>query len=85
MDNQKPEHYVLVDGPLVMTCMDGERRMAGVAGATPTMSLPHEHFARVSLLATPKARQITLWLYQLCKHFSTDDGMRRVMVCRRRR
>ena len=33
---------------------------------------PHQHFARLSLLATPKTPQITLWPYQLWKHFSTD-------------
>ena len=38
--------------------MGGACRMAGVAVATPTSLLPHQHFTLLSLLATPKAHQI---------------------------
>ena len=43
--------------------MGGECRMAGVAAATPTLSMPHQHFALLSLLATPT---LTCWLTILC-------------------
>ena len=38
-----------------VTAMDGECRMASAVGATPTLTLPDQHFASLSLLATPKA------------------------------
>ena len=38
--------------------MGGAHRMAGVAIATPTSLLPHQHFTLLPLLATPKAHQI---------------------------
>ena len=38
--------------------MGGARRMAGVAVATPSSLLPHQHFTLLPLLATPKAHQI---------------------------
>ena len=37
--------------------------MAGVAVATPTLPMPHQHFAHLSLLATPT---LTCWLTILC-------------------
>ena len=37
--------------------------MAGVAVATPTLPVPHQHFALLSLLATPT---LTCWLIILC-------------------
>ena len=37
--------------------------MAGVAVATPTLPVPHQHFALLSLLATPA---LTCWLIILC-------------------
>ena len=43
--------------------MGGECRMAGVALATPTLPVPHQHFALLSLLATPT---LTCWLILLC-------------------
>ena len=43
--------------------MGGECRMAGVAVATPTLPVPHQHFALLSLLATPT---LTCWLIILC-------------------
>ena len=43
--------------------MGGECRMAGVAVATPTLPVPHQHFALLSLLATPT---LTSWLIILC-------------------
>ena len=43
--------------------MGGECRMAGVAVATPTLPLPHQHIALLSLLATPT---LTCWLIILC-------------------
>ena len=44
-------------------CMVGECRIAGVAVATPTLPVPHQHFALLSLLATPT---LTCWLIILC-------------------
>ena len=43
--------------------MGGECRMADVAVATPTLPVPHQHFALLSLLATPT---LTCWLIILC-------------------
>ena len=43
--------------------MGGECRMAGVAVATPTLPVPHQHFVLLSLLATPT---LTCWLTILC-------------------
>ena len=43
--------------------MGGECRMACVAVAIPTLSVPHQHFALLSLLATPT---LTCWLIILC-------------------
>ena len=43
--------------------MGGECRMAVVAVATPTFPVPHQHFALLSLLATPT---LTCWLTILC-------------------
>ena len=43
--------------------MGGECRMAGVAVATPTLPVPRQHFAILSLLATPT---LTGWLIILC-------------------
>ena len=43
--------------------MGGECRVAGVAVATPTLPVPHQHFALLSLLATPT---LTCWLIILC-------------------
>ena len=47
------------------TGMGGERRMAGVACATPTLSEPNQHFDLLSLPAIPIAHCITLWPHQL--------------------
>ena len=38
--------------------MGGACHLAGVAVATPTLLLPHQHFTHLRLLATPKAHQI---------------------------
>ena len=38
--------------------MGGARRMAGMAVATLTSLLSHQHFTLLPLLATPKAHQI---------------------------
>ena len=43
--------------------MGGECRMAGVAVATPTLPVPQQHFALLSLMATPT---LTCWLTILC-------------------
>ena len=37
--------------------------MAGVSVATPTLPVPHQHFALLSLLATPT---LTCWLIIIC-------------------
>ena len=45
--------------------MGGECRMAGVAVATPTLPVPHQHVVLWSLLAIPTTWQIRHWPYQL--------------------
>ena len=45
------------------TGMGGECRMANVAVATSTLPVPHQHFALLTLLATPT---LTCWLIILC-------------------
>ena len=42
---------------LQVTHMGGECHMVSVAGATPTLPLPHLLFVKLSLLATPRAQQ----------------------------
>ena len=48
---------------LASAFMGGECRMAGVAVATPTLPVPQQHSALLSLLATPT---LTCWLTILC-------------------
>ena len=54
--------------------MGGECRMAGVAVATPTLPVPHQHFALLSLLATPT---LTCWLIILCLATPTLEAILR--------
>ena len=61
---RKLDFSAVVDVMAEVDGMGGECRMAGVAVATATLAVPHQHFALLSLLATPT---LTCWLTILCR------------------
>ena len=59
--------------------MSGARRMAGVAVATPTSLLPHQHFTLLPLLAAPKAHQI--YTFNVLGHTIFENDSPPIITC----